>query len=60
MTTTNRYEPDGLNAALAYADMAEAIETGYLATALSLSQEHAVPLAAVWTPDDDDTDDTPR
>ena len=57
MTTKNHHEPDRLDAALAYADMVEAVESGYLATAISLSKEHAVPLTVVWSPDDDDVND---
>ena len=57
MTTAHRHRhrhrPDRLSAALAYADMVEAVENGYLETAISLSGEHAVPLEEVWSPEDD-------
>ena len=53
MTTAHRHKPDRLNAALAYADMIEAAQNGYLETAISLSREHAVPLEEVWSPEDD-------
>ena len=53
MTKAHRHEPDHLNAALAYADMIEAVQSGYLETAISLSREHAVPLEEVWSPEDD-------
>ena len=33
--------------------MVEAVENGYLETAISLSGEHAVPLEEVWSPEDD-------
>ena len=52
-----RPEPDRLDAALAYAEMVEAVENGYLGTAISLSREQQVPLQAVWTPEDDNIDD---
>ena len=53
MTTAHRHKPDCLNAALAYADMIEAVQNGYLEPAISLSREHAVPLEEVWSPEDD-------
>ena len=53
MTTAHRDKPDRLDAALAYADMIEAVQNGYLETAISLSREHAVPLEEVWSPEDD-------
>ena len=48
MTTAHRDKPDRLDAALACADMIEAVQNGYLETAISLSGEHAVPLEEVW------------
>ena len=53
MTTADRHKPDRLDAALAYADMIEAVQNGYLETAISLSGEHPIPLEEVWSPEDD-------
>ena len=44
---------DPTDVASAFAAMCDAVDDGDLATAISLSEEFAIPLDAVWAPEDD-------
>ena len=44
---------DALDRAIAYADMAEAVEHGHLSVAKALGKVHRIPLELVWGPEDD-------
>ena len=57
-TTLDARSRTRFDAALAYADMAEAVEDGYLATATSLAEEYGIPLDLVWSPADDYLDES--